>query len=397
MRAAGGILSAPMSSSLSCPVLIVGASLGGCTAALELAKLGVPALLVDKSSFPRRKACGEGLSARGVAALKSCGFDPRERSLESAELTGYRLVDGARETALHSSEPILGVKRSILDATLLELALAKPSISLRQGAVVRDVEREGSHFRVRIGSDVVRAQSLIVADGAASPTATRLGLLTPKVSSRRVGCSSAWRVVRGALEKRVLVVLTRRGEFYLTPTGASSVNISLLGDARFVAECGSVDALKAWLSQRRGLLGVELEVESPPLGAGPLNSQRRGSAIGSAFLVGDACETFDPIGGMGMAHAVETGLMAARAVRECLESGDIPAAARWYDRAQQRAAREMRGFTRLTSWMLGTGAGRAVMPCAVASGVATRISHAAHSPGRASGWRLLLGAVGAAS
>jgi len=366
-------------------------------AALALAEAGVPVVLIEKATFPRRKACGEGLSARGAAALESAGFSVRKRCNAWAELDGYRLVHGALESNLGCDEPILGIKRATLDAALVEHVSSSRLVTLREGTPVRAVEREGDSFRVQVGSDVLRTRSLIAADGAASVTAARLGCRAARRADRRVGASSAWRLVEGELQPRVQVFLFSRGEVYLTPTGKGAVNISLLGDPQFVSSLSCTEAMSSWLGQRREKLAASFEPECPFIGAGPLNSFRRGAVVAGALLVGDACETFDPIGGMGMSHAAESGRLAAAAVARGLTRGDLSEAARWYELAQLSMAREMRGFTRMTSWMLGTASGRVLMPWAVASGVARRLSSAAHGSRNGLPSRWLLGLAGAAA
>ncbi|HHG85370.1 MAG TPA: FAD-binding protein, partial [Bacteroidetes bacterium] len=47
--------------SLQTEVCIIGAGPGGTTAALALAKRGIPSLLVDRAVFPRDKICGDAL------------------------------------------------------------------------------------------------------------------------------------------------------------------------------------------------------------------------------------------------------------------------------------------------------------------------------------------------
>ncbi len=352
-------------------------------------------MLLEKSAFPRRKACGEGLSARGAAALESIGFTVQKHCSAWAQLKGYRLMHREHEATLACDEPILGIKRALLDAALVEHVSSSRLVTLREGSPVRSVEREGDSFLVQVGSDVLRAQSLIVADGAASGTAARLGCRAARRSDRRVGASSAWRVVDGELQPRVQVFLFSRGEVYLTPTGKGSMNLSLLGVPEFVSSLSSTEVMSNWLRQHRENLAASFELESPFIGAGPLNSFRRGAAVSGALLVGDACETFDPIGGMGMSHAVESGRLAAAAVVRGLTQGDLSGAAQWYEVAQRSMAREMRGFTRMTSWMLGTASGRVLMPWAVALGIAKRLSSAAHGREKALSSRLLLGLAGA--
>src|SRR3954470_1517973 len=48
----------------SFPVLVVGAGPAGAAAARALALAGVPVTLLDRSTFPRNKPCGGGISAR---------------------------------------------------------------------------------------------------------------------------------------------------------------------------------------------------------------------------------------------------------------------------------------------------------------------------------------------
>src|SRR5687767_13829615 len=69
-------------------VLVVGGGPGGAATAYHLARHGVDVLLVDKSSFPREKVCGDGLTPRGVASLTRMGVDASE--------PGFMRVDGLR-------------------------------------------------------------------------------------------------------------------------------------------------------------------------------------------------------------------------------------------------------------------------------------------------------------
>ena len=53
--------------------VVVGAGPGGSIAALVLARAGARVALVDRSSFPRDKACGDLIGPRGVQALQELG------------------------------------------------------------------------------------------------------------------------------------------------------------------------------------------------------------------------------------------------------------------------------------------------------------------------------------
>src|SRR5246127_2264714 len=56
-------------------VIVVGAGPAGSTTAFYLAHAGLDVLLLEKSTFPREKVCGDGLTPRAVKALVKMGID----------------------------------------------------------------------------------------------------------------------------------------------------------------------------------------------------------------------------------------------------------------------------------------------------------------------------------
>src|SRR4051794_37153812 len=66
-------------------VIVVGAGPGGATAAYHLARAGLDVLLLEKTTFPREKVCGDGLTPRATRSLVAMGIDisdwPKNRGL----------------------------------------------------------------------------------------------------------------------------------------------------------------------------------------------------------------------------------------------------------------------------------------------------------------------------
>ncbi|MDT4974175.1 MAG: menaquinone-9 beta-reductase, partial [Pseudonocardiales bacterium] len=56
-------------------VIVVGAGPSGSSAAYWLATAGLDVALVEKTTFPREKVCGDGLTPRGTRALIDMGID----------------------------------------------------------------------------------------------------------------------------------------------------------------------------------------------------------------------------------------------------------------------------------------------------------------------------------
>ncbi|HEX9529322.1 MAG TPA: FAD-dependent oxidoreductase, partial [Streptosporangiaceae bacterium] len=61
-------------SSDTADVIVVGAGPAGSAAAYHLATAGLDVLLLEKTSFPREKVCGDGLTPRAVKALTAMGI-----------------------------------------------------------------------------------------------------------------------------------------------------------------------------------------------------------------------------------------------------------------------------------------------------------------------------------
>src|SRR5262245_28153024 len=74
--------------------LVIGAGPAGATAALLLARAGWSVALVEKNAFPRRKVCGEFISASSMALLRALGLAERFRRAAGPEVRRVGLFAG---------------------------------------------------------------------------------------------------------------------------------------------------------------------------------------------------------------------------------------------------------------------------------------------------------------
>ncbi|MCE9526275.1 MAG: FAD-dependent monooxygenase [Planctomycetales bacterium] len=138
--------------------LIIGGGPAGSAAAILLAKAGWGVTLIERKEFPRRKVCGEYLSATNWPLLHSLGI-----AESFADLAGPPV----RETAIYVGNQIAraplprprdksglwgrALSREHLDSLLLEQA-AKFGVQIRQPARCIQVERADAGFRCQIES-----------------------------------------------------------------------------------------------------------------------------------------------------------------------------------------------------------------------------------------------------
>src|ERR1700710_2602630 len=109
-------------------VIVVGAGPAGSSAAYWLATAGLDVLLLEKTTFPREKVCGDGLTPRGTRALIEMGIDVSEDA-GWLHNRGLRVIGGGQRLHLDWPEltsfpPYRLVRpRAALDALLAQQAV----------------------------------------------------------------------------------------------------------------------------------------------------------------------------------------------------------------------------------------------------------------------------------
>jgi flavin-dependent dehydrogenase len=375
-------------------VIVIGASLAGTATAITLANQGIKVSLVDKATFPRRKPCGEGLSARGLEELKRIGIELSQCSEFALPLKGYRIESGSAWATISDGSTLTGIRRHQLDAELLSHASNFPNITIHQATTVDRIESAARNFELTFNQRSITTPYVVIADGATSPTLRALGKRCAEPANPRLGTSSSWQITRGSLAPYVHTSFVPGGELYLTPLSGEGVNISVLGDKALIQRASHPALLHEMVNTIANKLSIEMEMVAPPLGSGSLNSCYHGEHYRGAFVVGDACETFDPCAGFGMTHAILSGRLAAEHILKAAAMGCRDKALQEYAEARERIVSPLRGFTRLTSTMMRSRLGRLGLPVAVKTGIAGLVSHAAHSTTSGKPLRSLLALAG---
>ena len=161
-------------------VIVVGGGPAGATAAKILGEAGVSTLLLDKSSFPRDKPCGGGISARALtrfpylkdalAKIPTSWVSKVHFESPSGFVVDYR-----------SSDPLyLMIRRCEFDDLLL--SMAEPHVEVATG-LVRKLGIHSDHVSISTDLHEFRARMIIGCDGANSIVARASGLRTGSVQS----------------------------------------------------------------------------------------------------------------------------------------------------------------------------------------------------------------------
>ena len=173
-------------------VLVVGGGPAGSMASLVLARSGVDVAVVDRSAFPRDKACGDVVGPRGLQLLSDLGMaQPVGRDV------GDMLVVGptGRRVRLPCADGLTypghgtAVTRTVFDA-LLHAAAVDAGATPFVARALEPVEEDGRIVGYRLSTgETLYADFVIGADGATSEVAAAAVSSIPTRSCGALRCA----------------------------------------------------------------------------------------------------------------------------------------------------------------------------------------------------------------
>lgn len=347
---------------------IIGASISGATMAACLGFEGLSVALIEKDRFPRRKACGEGLSNVALHALERMRFDTARATALGTPYYGYRIDLGARSFEFASGRDRhlkgIGVQRTILDQMILDRASNLSSVSSYLETTATQIERRESGFSLSLSSgDLIAARHLVLADGANSKNAAKLGIPVRRKAPPLWGISFILEGYFHQTTGEVLVLLKDGFEINCTPVSENRLNVTFLANREQVKPLQDPairDRLLAEATEKSFFTGKPIEI---PLQVGPVSAARRPYVHDGIMLVGDAAENLDPVAGMGMTHGILMAEIAAQSLLAIGRGEEPPEFAfSQYSALAERMSRPYRGFTRLTASLLRSPARRILLP-----------------------------------
>jgi len=317
-------------------VIVVGAGPGGSSAANFLARQGISTLLLDKSTFPRDKVCGDGLTPQAVYWLERLGCADEvlvktNGCIKSAEIfinKDHVLTGGFPDGTMYPDFAIL-LDRRRFDNILLESAVARGA-RFEGNTIVRGLVHERNSVRVLAEADrkpvEYRGRIVIGADGVSSAVSRAIGN-TLKDGALAVSVRAYYRdVVCDGAQMKVYFdrdYFPGYGWLFVDDDGFANIGLGCVYDKNFP----KLDNLGA--SFRRFIetdLARMLAKGSRcgPVSGGSSGFYRPRSIVGDGvMLIGDAANQADPLNGGGIHKAMESAYCAAEACGYALSIGDF--------------------------------------------------------------------------
>lgn len=288
-------------------VIIVGAGPAGCAAAYDLCSNGRSVLLLDRTEFPRVKACAGGITIKALKALRY-SVSPIIRRV------CYNLVvgKGLEKTSLFkSTHPIcaMTVRAEFDDYCLKQTKEQGASFAITKR--IHNITDHDSHIELEIDQGVVKARFLIGADGANS-TVRRLTGLFPEA---QMGVAIEAHVPlngKPAPEMEFDFGAAEFGYGWLFPKD-DHINVGVYSNS---AKLTKKD-LAEYAMAKLGTTDLH-NIVGQAIGWGGWTYKPESNRI---FLVGDAAGLIDPLLGEGIYNAIKSGQVAANAIDNQLEAG----------------------------------------------------------------------------
>ncbi|NYG06444.1 geranylgeranyl reductase family protein [Phycicoccus badiiscoriae] len=334
-------------------VIVVGAGPAGSATAAYLAMAGLDVLVLEKTSFPREKVCGDGLTPRAVKELITLGI-PTPEDEGWIKNHGLRIIGGGMRLSLPwpdlASFPPYGLVRTRQDfddilakhavkhgARLREATNVTGPILDSKGAIVGVTARAMDEKGRATGPELRYAAPLVVAaDGNSSRLSLAMG--REKREDRPMGVAvrtyytsprhdddylESWLELWSTDDNGKKVLLPGYGWIFGVGDGTSNVGLGILNTSSAFGKTDYKDVMRRWVATMPQDWTYNDETMVGPIrgAALPMGFNRQPHYDNGLLLVGDAGGMVNPFNGEGIAYAMESGRLAAEVIAQAFARG----------------------------------------------------------------------------
>jgi menaquinone-9 beta-reductase len=297
-------------------ITIVGGGLAGLICGIQLAKKGVPSMILEKKNFPVHKVCGEYISNETKSYLNALGVFPnavQPKDISKFQLSSIRGLSATMPLDLGG----FAISRFYLDAFLAEKA-SKSGVEIVTNCEVNNIAFDGDKFSIQTSFGTEEADIVVGAYGKRSRLDLKLDRPFMKKRSPYVGVK--YHVKTDAHPDGLISLHNFHGGYCgLVNIENNLTNICYLASRDQVRRFKNLSEFEqhvVWENPhlKRILSNSDMVIEKP-LVINEISFETKQPVENHLLMAGDAAGMITPLCGNGMAMAIHSG----KIVAECIE------------------------------------------------------------------------------
>ena len=298
-------------------VLIIGGGLAGLACGIHLARTGTLVTIIEKSSYPKHKVCGEYISNEILPYLQWLGVDVVK--LKPVSISRFEFSSGSAIRKANLPLGGFGVSRYALDNLLYNYALQAGCKVIEANAT--DVKFKDDEFTVTASDIDYKACVVIGAYGKRSNLDQALGRKFFQKKSPWLAVKAHY---RGVFPDDVVALHNFSGGYCgVSKVEDDIINICYLADYQTFKRYRNIEEYQQKVLGRNMHVKTILEnstmVFEKPLTISQISFEKRLPVENHILMTGDTAGLIHPLCGNGMAMAIHSAKIAAEKVLEYLE------------------------------------------------------------------------------
>jgi flavin-dependent dehydrogenase len=302
-------------------IVIVGAGLAGLTTAIHLSKLGYSIILIEKSSFPKHKVCGEYISNEVLPYLDWLDVNPD--ILKPTKIDSL-LFSTAKGKMINAKLPLggFGISRYAFDLYLFEKAKAQHCEIIQE--TVTDIHFSEDVFTIHLSNNITLTADIVI--GAYGKRSN----IDQKLQRNFIQNKSPWLAVkahyRGEFPNNLVGLHNFKGGYCgVSKVENDVINICYLADYETFQQYKNIEEYQSKVVGQNPLLQSIFENATPifekPLTIGQICFDKKEPVDQHILMIGDSAGLIHPLCGNGMAMAIRSAKIVSELVDDyCLNN-----------------------------------------------------------------------------
>jgi geranylgeranyl reductase family protein len=322
-------------------IIIIGAGPSACSMALALQNSNLSVAMLEKSTFPRDKTCGDAIPYEAYQTLKSIDEKYYHQLYEIADKSMIRfnrlITPKGRDFTVEWTTKAFNCPRLVFDNQLFEWVKTDTQTTIFEKTVFKKaVYDDENNWIIETNNGIFQAKFLVGAGGANCPIARRIANIDLDRKHHSGAVRAYFKNINGLSENTNEIYFLKEyadSYFWIFPVGKDIYNVGFgllsqtIADKKLNVRELFQDIIDNNQYIKNRFQNAERLEKTKGFGI-PLGGGRKIPISGKGFLlIGDAAYLVEPVGGHGIGTGIWSGKIAADFLKNAFQSQDFSATA----------------------------------------------------------------------